>query len=123
MLSYKFVHWWGPGPSVDHDLLNHGTSLRLEDVTVKNYVIGCLLPFVAGHIGSSASLYLCKYALVIPCPVTSAVNSGVIGIFIFNLCSNLGKKVRHTAPFVVSVHCRCHSSSSSLFISLVIAEI
>jgi hypothetical protein len=36
-------------------------------------------PSLHGQIGSSASLNLCKYALVIPCPVKSAVNSGVIG--------------------------------------------
>ena len=48
MLGYQFVLWWGPVPSVDHDLLNHRTSLLLENVTFKNDVIGCLLPFVAG---------------------------------------------------------------------------
>ena len=46
MLGYKFVLWWGPGPSVDHDLLNHSASLRLKDVTIKNYVIECLLPLL-----------------------------------------------------------------------------
>jgi hypothetical protein len=44
----SFVLRWGPGPSVDHDMLNHITSLRPENVTFKNYVIECLLPFVAG---------------------------------------------------------------------------
>jgi hypothetical protein len=48
MLGYQFFLGWGPGPSVDHDLLNHITSLRLENVRLKNYVIGCLLSFIAG---------------------------------------------------------------------------
>jgi hypothetical protein len=42
MLGYQFFLGWGPGPSVDHDLLNHIISLRLENVTLKNFVIGCM---------------------------------------------------------------------------------
>ena len=53
-----------------------------------------------------------------PCPVTSAVNSGVIGNFVFNLCSRFGKKVRQTAPFAALFHCSCHCSSPFLLISL-----
>ena len=70
------------------------------------------------HIGSSANLNLCRYAFVFPCPVTRAVNSGIIGILIFNLCSSLGKKDRHMSPFVVLVHCCCHCSSPVLLMSL-----
>jgi hypothetical protein len=59
------------------------------------------------------ALNLCRYALVFTCPVTSAVNSGVIGIFVFNLCYSLGKKERNTAPFVVLVHCRCNEGQQT----------
>ena len=33
-----------------------------------------------------------------------AVNSGVMGIFIFNFCSTTGKNDRHRAPFSVLFH-------------------
>ena len=55
---------------------------------------------------------------VFPCPVTSAVNSGVIGIFVFNLSSGFGKKDRQTALFAALFHCSCHCSSPFLLISL-----
>ena len=32
------------------------------------------------------------------------VNSGVMGIFIFNLCSSTGKNDRHVAPLSVLFH-------------------
>jgi hypothetical protein len=50
----------------------------------------------------------------------SAMNSGVIGNFIFNLCSSLGKKDRHTAPFSELFHCHGHCSSPLLLISMAI---
>jgi len=46
------------------------------------------------------------------------VNSGVIGIFVFSLCSRFGKKDRHTAPFAALFRCSCHCSSPFLLISL-----
>ena len=55
---------------------------------------------------------------VFPCPVTSAVNSDVIGIFVFKLCSRFGKKDRQTASFAALFHCSCHCSSPFLLISL-----
>jgi hypothetical protein len=61
MLGYQFFLGWGPGPSVNHDLLNHITSLRLENVTFKYYVIGCVLPFVAG-----AHRFVCQLNLLAP---------------------------------------------------------
>jgi len=43
-----------------------------------------------------------------PCPVTNTVNSRKIGIFSRSLFLTNGKKALVTAPFLVSVHCRCH---------------
>jgi hypothetical protein len=73
-------------------------------------------PSLHGHVDLSSNLNLCRQALVFPCPVTSAVNSYVIGIFIFNHCSSLGKKDRQTAPFSQLSHCHCHCSSPFLLI-------
>ena len=50
-------------------------------------------PSLHGHIGSSASLNLYKYASVILCPVTSAVNSGVIGILFLIFAPVLGTRI------------------------------
>ena len=50
--------------------------------------------------------------------MTSAVNLGVIGIFVFSLRCRFGKKDRHTAPFAALFHCSCHCSRPFLLISL-----
>ena len=59
-------------------------------------------PLLQEHIGLSITLYLYKYDLILPCPVTVFVKFGVTLIFNFNLSGILGrKKVFVTAPFVV----------------------
>ena len=63
----------GAGPSADHYFLYHGTSLSLENITFEDYVVGCLLSFVAGaqrvvcqlksvevYLGHSVSSYECR---------------------------------------------------------------
>jgi hypothetical protein len=42
-------------------------------------------PLLQEHIGLSTILYLCKYDLIVPCPVTIVVMFGVTLIFTFNL--------------------------------------
>jgi len=58
------------------------------------------------HIG--LFLYLCKYDLILLCPVTIVVKFGVTLIFIFNLSAILGKNDFIIAPFVVWSHSLCH---------------
>jgi hypothetical protein len=45
------------------------------------------------HIGLSRILYLCKYALILPWPVTIVVKFAVTLTFNFNLSAILGKNV------------------------------
>ena len=52
--------------------------------------------------------YLCRYDLILPCPVIIVVKFGVTLIFIFNLSTILGKKDFLIAPFVVLSHSLCH---------------
>ena len=79
---------------------------------------GVCAPSLQGHVRLSANLNLCKYDFVFPCPVMIAVNSGVMGIFIFNLCSTTGKNDRHRAPFSVLFHWLCHFMIPCMFISV-----
>ena len=60
------------------------------------------------HIGLSIILYLYKYDLILPCPVTIIVKFGVTLIFNFNLSAILGKYVFVISPFVVKSHSLCH---------------
>jgi len=53
-------------------------------------------------------LYLYKYDLILPCPVTDVVKFGVTLIFSFNLSAILGKYNFVIAPFVVQTHSICH---------------
>jgi hypothetical protein len=53
------------------------------------------------HIGLSIIVYLCKYDLMLLCPVTVVVKFGVTLIFNFSLSAILGKNVFVIAPFVV----------------------
>jgi len=71
-----------------------------------------------GQMISSATWILCRYAPVFPCPVRSAVNSGVIGILVFKLCTRFGKKNRHSVLFAALFHCSCQCSSPFLLILL-----
>ena len=55
-------------------------------------------PLLQEHIGLSKILYLCRYDLILPCPVTIVVKFGVTLIFIFNLSAILGKNNFVIAP-------------------------
>jgi len=66
-------------------------------------------PLLQEHIGLSLILYLNKYDLILPCPVTIVVKFGVTVILSFNLSVIFGKKVFVIAPFVVVMsHSLCH---------------
>jgi hypothetical protein len=58
-------------------------------------------PLLQEHIGLSWILDLCRYDLILPCPVTIVVKFGVTLIFNFNLSTILGKNDFVIAPFVV----------------------
>jgi len=58
-------------------------------------------PLLQEHIGLSEILYLCRYDLILPCPVTIVVKTGVTLILIFNPSAILGKNDFVIAPFVV----------------------
>jgi hypothetical protein len=65
-------------------------------------------PFLHEHVGLSIILYLYKYDLILPCPDTIVVKSGVTLIFSFNLSVILGKYNFVIAPFVEQSHSVCH---------------
>ena len=65
-------------------------------------------PSLQGHIRLYINLNLCRHDFVFPWPVKIAVNSGVIGISNFSLCSTVGKNDLHSAPLSVLSHCVCH---------------
>jgi len=73
-------------------------------------------PVLQGHIELSIILYLYRYDLILPWPVTIIVRFGVTLIFNFNLSATLGKYGFVVAPCVVRSHSVCHFVSlSSLF--------
>jgi len=57
-------------------------------------------PLLQEHIGLSKILYLCRYDLILPCPLTIVVKFGFF-IFIFKLSAILGKNDFVIAPFAV----------------------
>jgi hypothetical protein len=62
MLGYQFFLGWEPGPSVNRDLLNHITPLRLENVTFKYYGYA-LMPISTQedtHTGMQKQVYTIK---------------------------------------------------------------
>jgi len=61
--------------------------------------------------------------LTSPWPVTIDVNSGIIGIFDFILCSTVGKNDLHSAPLSAFSHCLCHFVIPSFFSSVEIVVI
>ena len=65
-------------------------------------------PLLQQHMGLSLILYLSRYDLILPCPVTVIVKFGVTLILSFNLSVIFGKKVFVLAPFVVMSHSLCH---------------
>ena len=83
-----------------------------------NYISNVLLtepPSSQGHIGLSINLNLWRYDFVFPWPETIVVNSDVIDIFSYSLCSTVGKNDLHSAPLSVLSHCLCHFVSHSFF--------
>ena len=76
----------------------------------QSYIIRSVVcsPFLDEHVGLSMILYLYKYDLILPCPVTNVVKFGVTLIFSFNLPAILGKYNFVIAPFVVQSHSVCH---------------
>ena len=77
-------------------------------------------PSLQGHIRLSINLSLWRYDFVFPWSETIAVNSDVIGIFSFSLCSSVGKNDLHSAPLLVVSHCLCHFVSPSFFSSVAV---
>ena len=79
-------------------------------------------PILQGHIELSKILYLYRYDLILPWPVTIIVRFGITLTFYFNLSATLGKYSFVDAPFVVRSHSICHFvsliSHSSLFTAL-----
>jgi len=65
-------------------------------------------PLLQEHTGLSLILYLNRYDLILPCPVTIVVKFGVTLILSFNLSVIFGKNVFVIAPFVVMSHSLCH---------------
>ena len=80
-------------------------------------------PSSQGHIGLSINLKLWRYDFVLPWPETIAVNSCVIGIFNFSLCSTVGMNDLHSVPLLVLSHCLCHFAIHSFFSSVAIVVI
>ena len=69
----------------------------------QSYIVRSVVcyPFLHEHVGLSMILYLYKYDLILPCPVTNVVKFGVTLIFSFNLSAILGKYNFVIATFVV----------------------
>jgi len=65
-------------------------------------------PILQGHIELSTILYLYRYDLILPWPVTIIVRFGVTLIFNFNLSATSGKCSFVVTPFVVRSHSICH---------------
>jgi len=77
--------------------------------SAQSYIIWSIVcSFLHEHVGLSMILYLYKYDLIVPCPVTNAVKFGVTLFFSFNLSAILGKHNFVIAPFVVQCHSLCH---------------
>jgi len=64
-------------------------------------------PLAQTHSRDCVILNRCRYALVIPCPVTIAVKLGVRLIF-FSLSLTSGKYSLVTRPLLESSHCCCY---------------
>jgi len=75
-------------------------------------------PFLQTHVAWSSILNLWRKALVFPCPVTSAVKSGVMSIHSFCLSVTFGKNCFVAAAFLQSSHSFGHFSVASSSISL-----
>jgi hypothetical protein len=78
-------------------------------------VVWSVLPH--GHIGVSDVLKRCKYAFMLPCPVTMVVKLWVVVIVLFSLSATIGKESFVILPLVDRFQSLCHLSklvSSSL---------
>jgi hypothetical protein len=60
-------------------------------------------PLLKEHIGLSIIFYLCKYDLILQCPVTIVLKFRVMLISNFNLSAILGKNIFVIAPFLCIV--------------------
>jgi len=65
-------------------------------------------PPLQEHVELSLILYLNRYDLTLPCPVTVVVKFGVTLILSFNLSTIFVKQVFVITPFVVMSHSLCH---------------
>jgi hypothetical protein len=72
-------------------------------------------PLLQEHIGLSRILYLCKYDLILPWPVTIVVKFSVTFTFNFNLSAILGKNDFVTTPLVVRSYSLCHFCYTVIF--------
>ena len=77
-------------------------------------------PSSQGHIGLSINLNLWRYDFVYPWPETIAVNSDVLGVFSFSVCSAVGKNDLHSASLSVLSHCLRQFVSPFFFSSVAI---
>ena len=76
--------------------LFHSCSISSQSYIVRSIVCSA---FLREYVGLSMILYLYKYDLILPCPVTNVVKFGVTLIFIFNLSAILRKYNFVIAPF------------------------
>ena len=76
-------------------------SLSCSTSSQSNNMWSIVCSILQEHIGLSIILYLYKYGLILPCPVTIVVKFGVTLILSFNLSAILGKNIFVVAPFVV----------------------
>ena len=86
-------------------------SLSLScSTSSQSYIIRSIVcsPFLHEHVGLSMFLYLYKYELILPYPVTNVMKFGVTLIFSFKLSAILEKYNFVIAPFLVQSHSVCH---------------
>ena len=95
--------------------LSLSTSNNLQSCITWSTVCSTLLH---EHIGLSWILYLCRYDLIFPCPVTIVVKFGVTLIFCFNLSAILGKNDFVIAPFIVMSHSKKGAITKSFFLCM-----
>jgi len=99
------------GQSSSLDIYAFSLSLSLSSMSQSNMRRSVVWsPWVQAHSGDWIILKRCRYALVFPCVVTSAVKLGDRSSFIFSRALMLGKYSLVTSPLVVASHCCCHFS-------------
>jgi hypothetical protein len=97
------------GQFSDRSISAFGLSLScLTSLQSNNVWFAVCSPVLQGHTVLSIILYLYRYDLILPWPVTIIVRFGVTLIFNFNLSATLGKYSFVVTPFVVRSHSICH---------------